>query len=411
MLYNFAVLLPCSMCLLLASLICRNLKNNTRPLNILALLCFTAAVFFFIESNFIVGVNNFVLYYRLDIVDSFITLTIFPLMCIYFRTLTDESELNWKEFLQFLPALIIGGITLMAYTLMGKNNAIEYTMDIVNDLPYNKKFDGFVYSLHTASVIAYNLTFIAQVVITYIYSINKITKYHKELRDFYSSLDDKSIGYNRHILIWANIFLALSLVFITTGGRDFLKDHHYYTMIFCTIWSIPFFEMCYYTIRMKYTVKDYSDDVQKAEYEENNISDQYVSDNIKNDTPDDKLMQLFNIFNELIAEDKIYLRCALRVDEVAQMLHTNRTYVSKIINNNYNCSFSDFINGKRIEYAKELIISQPNLKQDELADKCGFLSASSLNKTFKQITGDSPKVWYKNYCSSQDTKNGSGKTE
>src|SRR5574344_1257849 len=97
MLYNFAVLLPCSMCLLLASLISSNLKNNTRPLNIVALLCFTAAVFFFIEANFIVGVNNFVLYYRLDIVDSFITLTIFPLMCIYFRTLTDESELNWKE--------------------------------------------------------------------------------------------------------------------------------------------------------------------------------------------------------------------------------------------------------------------------------------------------------------------------
>lgn len=101
-------------------------------------------------------------------------------------------------------------------------------------------------------------------------------------------------------------------------------------------------------------------------------------------------------FNQIIDEEKIFLQNNLHIENVAWMLKTNRTYISRLINQEYQCSFSDFINQKRIEFAQELIHTHPELTQEQIAEKVGFTHASSFSRTFKQQVGQTFREWYKN---------------
>lgn len=98
-------------------------------------------------------------------------------------------------------------------------------------------------------------------------------------------------------------------------------------------------------------------------------------------------------FQRLIVEEKLFLIPGLSLDEVAEKLHTNRTYVSKLVNTSYNMGFPEFLNQLRIDYAEEFLIAHPDMSQADVAKACGFLSASSFNVAFKRITGMTPRMW------------------
>ena len=51
------------------------------------------------------------------------------------------------------------------------------------------------------------------------------------------------------------------------------------------------------------------------------------------------------------------------------------------------------LNILRIDYAEQYILNHPEAKQAEIAQACGFLSASSFNNMFKKVTGLTPKMW------------------
>ena len=94
-----------------------------------------------------------------------------------------------------------------------------------------------------------------------------------------------------------------------------------------------------------------------------------------------------------MTERQLFLRPKLTLEEVADELHTNKTYVSKMVNNTYNLGFPEVINILRVDYAQQYIMAHRGAKQEEIAQNCGFLSASSFNTIFKKVTGVTPKVW------------------
>lgn len=98
-------------------------------------------------------------------------------------------------------------------------------------------------------------------------------------------------------------------------------------------------------------------------------------------------------FQRLIVEEKLFLVPGLSLDEVSEKLHTNRTYISKLVNTSYEMGFPEFLNQLRIDYAEEFLLSHPEMSQADVAKACGFLSASSFNVAFKRITGMTPRMW------------------
>ena len=64
-----------------------------------------------------------------------------------------------------------------------------------------------------------------------------------------------------------------------------------------------------------------------------------------------------------------------------------------IIECQWSTSFSQFVNGYRIEYAKRVLRSQPDTKVTSLYLSAGFSSEQSFYRNFKSFTGMTPKDW------------------
>ncbi len=107
-------------------------------------------------------------------------------------------------------------------------------------------------------------------------------------------------------------------------------------------------------------------------------------------THDETLMERID---HLIVDKKLYLNSDLKIQDVATMLGTNSRYVSNCINENKDCSFSQYVNRFRIDYAKRIIRQSPDTKMLAVAIESGFANETSFFRTFKQITGTSPKQW------------------
>lgn len=109
------------------------------------------------------------------------------------------------------------------------------------------------------------------------------------------------------------------------------------------------------------------------------------------DTTDDD--SLLARFQHLLLDEQIFLQPGVTLVDVAERLGTNKTYISRLVNNTYNLAFPELMNHLRIDYAEQYIIKHRSAKQSDIAKACGFASASSMNNTFKKVTGMTPKVW------------------
>ena len=107
--------------------------------------------------------------------------------------------------------------------------------------------------------------------------------------------------------------------------------------------------------------------------------------------------QLNAEFRRLLIERRAFLEPHLTVTEVARRLQTNKTYISKLVNESYGMPFPDLVNTLRVDYAEQYIVAHRDARQNEIAMACGFSSASSFNNIFKKVTGMTPKIWLATY--------------
>ncbi len=102
---------------------------------------------------------------------------------------------------------------------------------------------------------------------------------------------------------------------------------------------------------------------------------------------------LLSRFQQLMLHGQAFLEPGLTLGDVAERLHSNKTYISRLVNNTYNIAFPDLINTLRVDYAEQYIVLHRDARQNEIATACGFTSASSFNNIFKKVTGMTPKIW------------------
>lgn len=96
---------------------------------------------------------------------------------------------------------------------------------------------------------------------------------------------------------------------------------------------------------------------------------------------------------EWIEKEKPYLNPDFQLSDLRQVLPLNRSYLSRFINSAYGCSFYQWVNRLRIEEAKRLMREQPELKIQDVAERCGFSNQKVLWRTFVNETGMSPSEW------------------
>ncbi len=92
-----------------------------------------------------------------------------------------------------------------------------------------------------------------------------------------------------------------------------------------------------------------------------------------------------------IHQDKVYLNAQLSLTDLANHIGTNRTYLSRYINNYKATPFINYINNFRCEEAQRLLKDKDNnLSMMEISERSGFASYSTFRRVFKQKYGYAP---------------------
>ena len=89
--------------------------------------------------------------------------------------------------------------------------------------------------------------------------------------------------------------------------------------------------------------------------------------------------------------EKIYRRSDITVDKIADRLETNRTYLSRAINENSGMSFSQYINSCRHILSE----TDNDIQIKALAYELGFATPETFSATFKRSIGMLPTKFRK----------------
>lgn len=94
-------------------------------------------------------------------------------------------------------------------------------------------------------------------------------------------------------------------------------------------------------------------------------------------------------------KEKPYLRGDLRLSDLQRVFPMSRSYLSLLFNRELGCSFSDYVNGLRIEESKRLLEAEPIANIQDIAERSGFHSISTFRRAFTKQTGIIPSEYRK----------------
>ena len=119
-------------------------------------------------------------------------------------------------------------------------------------------------------------------------------------------------------------------------------------------------------------------------------SEQENTDKTSQD-PDKKLYAIFRLAEQKMGEGELFRDCNLSLENLADIVGTNRMYLSKAINIYAKTAFTNYVNSYRIRYAVKLL---SDLSQDhpikDVAFRAGYSNLQSFYKNFKKETGVPP---------------------
>lgn len=96
---------------------------------------------------------------------------------------------------------------------------------------------------------------------------------------------------------------------------------------------------------------------------------------------------------QLMDEQKPYLNTELKLQDLADLLGTNRTYLADSIKASCGQTFTQFVNIYRVDYAKKQLRMHPDKKMSAVATESGFTTETHFFRTFKTVTGMTPSEW------------------
>ena len=95
----------------------------------------------------------------------------------------------------------------------------------------------------------------------------------------------------------------------------------------------------------------------------------------------------------LFEREHLYRNVDIKIANVALMIGTNKTYLSRALNTRLSKNFCQFVNYYRVKEACAVFIENPQMEMKDIAEQCGFSSSSNFSIVFKYNTGFSPGDW------------------
>lgn len=360
----------------------KNIKN--------ILLSFFGVAFLLYLSHALYFNYEYDLYLYFDAVYNFATIAVYPLYFLYIVNLSREERVKPAYYWILSPAILMGLSTVGLYWWMG----IEESEFFIRKVLY---FEEMEYTLSTAGQLQYiryklvPVIFTIQLIFIAFMGIRMIVDFNHKVRDYYADTEGRELKSTHRMFVTFAFFSVFSMIANSLGRTFFLAEEMLFVPSF--VFSTLLFMIGYVSYNQRFSAQDMKKDDSVPTFEDEQY-DQVVSAYLYSGFQQSELKDRLHV---LLETDKIYTRQDLRITDVALELHTNRTYVSRVINQVYGMSFSELINSFRFSEAKYLLLAPEYslLGIGEIAMRAGFPSESSFYRVFKQETGMSPGDWRK----------------
>ncbi len=102
--------------------------------------------------------------------------------------------------------------------------------------------------------------------------------------------------------------------------------------------------------------------------------------------------QKINEINQLLQTPEFIYDQKIKLEQFAQRVAVNSTYLNRYFNQEYGCSFLPYLTSLRIEQA-EMLLRDSNAEIGDICYNTGFNSPSAFHKAFKTRYGCSPSEW------------------
>lgn len=360
-------------------------SNCSIPRSFLSKFMLAAFVVYLSHFFFYSGLEN--IYIVIDPIYQLSSLLVYPLYHIYFRLLTIDQTFSIKKHWYLLLAPFTCFILYLIGVIVADNN--EYKMWLFNrNLNFTSSAMIFLKIMHQVI----RVCFIIQVAYVVVCNFRLITKYGHKASHFYSNATDSST-IRITLLNYSMIFTAISSITLAALGRDFFKNEYTGIFIAALIFSTMLFLIGWLGDRQKVLNPAFESEDSLEKDEE-----------AQNENCSDNQHLLIEKIETLFTEQQLFLNSKLNILDIASALGSNRTYISYLINKNFNQNFCSYVNQYRIQYLEEKMREQPELPNQQLAELCGFGSADSMKRAVLNKTGMSLQEW-KSKCLHSTPKN------
>lgn len=335
--------------------------------------------------------RNYEVYKILDSVWVFTSLSVYPLYYYYLRLLTTDTHVNKRWGWILMPALLLSLFSAILYLVMTPEESDLFVQEVL----YHNRDMQSSYSLpirlQILRIQIFQYLFVVQVVVVVVKGIRMINRFNVKVRTYYSNVYHKELRNLRLLLLFLVVTSAISVV-SNVIGKNFFTDFPYLLAIPSITHSLALFGISYAGYHQPFTIRDLTEELNIGR-ESAGVEDSNVQKGLSGREYD----QLIEKMEQMMHKDMLYLNPELRLNELAGMLGTNRTYVSRLIHNRRNLNFCDYVNDFRIQHAKRLLTetTDESMPIEDVALQSGFSGISTFYRVFTGKVGITPSRYRK----------------
>ena len=396
MLGIFIVQLPFSVCAVWCLLVLFK-RHKTTSDRLITWVMGLLAVSSFCGSHHMDPNPNYQMLAFYDVILQFSSLAVFPIICLYIRSCYEDKELTWVHYLSTIPSLVLFTASVILTAWLGLPRCAEITRLLHGAVIVR----GSLTPLENAYVLltyhVYFITFFISLSVSLVYVFSKLFTGKFKFNHIIAFLRGEKSSFIANVIclffVIYFILWALSVLF-TSVFSDTLS-------IWSTLWSLVasfvLFMIGYVTavpalpggyVNMERLRHPFSAMRQSTQEFLQGIDSGPMAGVATSGY--DKIM---DSFKQYMDKEKGFLNPSLSIEEIARVLNSNRTYVSKLVNLYYGMSFRDYLNKKRLDYSKQLMNDEPDASLDYISAKSGFQSSTQFIRKFRETEGLTPTVW------------------
>ncbi len=338
-----------------------------------------------------------------DTIYSFCNPLVYPLYYLYIKRLTGARFGFWGVggiAMTLAPGICCGVAVGILYALMEPTETVSFIEEyLYNNHMQTEGLMGWQLLAHMAVKVVYGLQLIPILWLGF----KRINAYDQELERYYSSPEERRLTWVKLMLL---IFTGTSIVGFVSSlvGRYRFTNDETLLALPSTLFTMLLFTVGYVGLKQKEVDLNQAEEKTTIEPATERVKQLPMA---ATEEVQDSLT-LRQRIDQLMSKEQLYLNPQLKLTDLVQRLGSNRNYVYQAINIEMSMPFAEYVNRMRIEYAEQLMLSQPQMPLTEVATRAGFASTTSFYRNFKIFRGCSPKSFKMASSSGDSTEKAKG---